>query len=86
MTREKLPVSSNLDLRLKYEKNKSPIWLLIEVIIPIININTSNSFVRKIVTVKITIHERTIDPIAPEIVLLGLNLVNLTPLNILPNI
>ena len=78
------PVSLIFAFLFKNEKNKSPNWEDAEIknAIKIISILTF-SINKKVIT-ETEKQVKNIEPIAPDIVLLGLILVNFGPLNILP--
>ena len=61
-----LPVSLILAFLFKYEKNKSPIWQPIEVIIESIIIKSEKLLVNKKNNVVVIIHDNKIEPKAPE--------------------
>ena len=83
---KKLPLSFTFAFLFKKEKNKSPAWQLIEMVIPnIIFIKLKVPKKTKKIRIKIIAEKRS-DPTAPEIVLFGLIFVNLGPLKKLPHI
>ena len=82
----RFPVSFFFAFLLRSEKNKSPIWQKNEVTTPAKIITKLIFFVIKKKIQLNVIQLSIIDPIDPEIVLLGLILVILGPLNVLPNI
>ena len=82
----RFPVSFFFAFLLRREKNKSPIWQKSEVIKPVKIIMKLIFFVIKKRIPLNVMQLRIIDPMDPEIVLLGLILVIFGPLNVLPNI
>tara|TARA_B100001121_G_C18679575_1_gene617871 strand:+ start:1504 stop:1866 length:363 start_codon:yes stop_codon:yes gene_type:complete len=80
------PVSFNFAFLLSNEKNKSPDWQPIEVKTLIMNVFKLKLPVKLNNKKDKTIKVNSIEPNAPEIVLFGLIVVSLGPLNIFPNI
>ena len=81
-----VPVFFNFAFLFKKENNKSPIWQPMEFNIDKTIIDELIFFVIKKNKNEIVVIVNNIDPIEPEIVLLGLILVNFGPLKIFPNI
>ena len=78
------PVSLRNDFLFKKERKRSPIWQAKDVRTPTSKISGLKFSIRKFIAIIKKKDEVKIDPIAPEIVLLGLILDNFGPLNNFP--